>query len=183
MNIDRLSGHVSVLYNKKITLHHLLLNQLSIPICICNNYRSWSVPNPEELEEKLGCWRKMIDEGKADKFIQKCEEHRMRIGCATSVIGYKWTSRTVLGIIFWHWSTICLKLGPHQQTFQQFQIVNIQWWLHVEDNNTLCPKLSHNCSCSCMVVRHWSVMKWCGCYGLLSTVSTLLTVDSNNWLA
>ena len=52
-------------------------------------YSSWSIPNLEELESKLGSWRKMIDEGKAEEFIRECEEHRMRVGCATSVIGYK----------------------------------------------------------------------------------------------
>jgi len=43
----------------------------------------------EELERTLASWRKTIDEGKADEFIQSCEEDRMRIGSSTSIVGYK----------------------------------------------------------------------------------------------
>ena len=45
----------------------------------------------EELERTLASWHKTIDEGKADEFIQSCEEHRMQIGSSTSIVGYKWT--------------------------------------------------------------------------------------------
>ena len=50
---------------------------------------SWALLKPEELERTLASWRKTIDEGKADEFIQSCEEHRMRVGSSTSIVGYK----------------------------------------------------------------------------------------------
>jgi len=55
MNIDHLSGHVSMLYNKKITLHYLLLNPPSIPICICNIDHGQS--------QALKSWRKNLVAG------------------------------------------------------------------------------------------------------------------------
>ena len=57
--------------------------------CSCVLYSTWAVLSPEQLEKTLTNWRKTIDEGKADDFIGKCEEHRMRIGCSTSAVGYK----------------------------------------------------------------------------------------------
>ena len=63
--------------------------RLNYDCCSCVLCSTWTVLSPEQLEKTLSNWRKTIDEGKADDFIRKCEEHRMRIGCATSAVGYK----------------------------------------------------------------------------------------------
>ena len=75
-----------VIYNicANIYVHIILLS-----CCICS---SWAVLKPEELKRTLSSWRKTLDEGKADDFIKRCEEHRMQIGSSMSIVGYKWTS-------------------------------------------------------------------------------------------
>ena len=43
----------------------------------------------EELEAGLVKWRKLLDEGKADQFIAEKEEHRKKVGLASTIIAYK----------------------------------------------------------------------------------------------
>ena len=53
------------------------------------SFSVWSLPTPDELQAALAFWRKTVDEGKANEYIEKCEERRRQIGCAVSVVGYK----------------------------------------------------------------------------------------------
>lgn len=73
--------HIQLYICANIYVHISLLS-----CCICS---SWAVLKPEELKRTLSSWRKTLDEGKADDFIKRCEEHRMQIGSSMSIVGYK----------------------------------------------------------------------------------------------
>ena len=53
------------------------------------SYSTWSLATPEELEAGLKNWRTLVEEGKAEQCVAKCEEQRGRLGQTTSVVAVK----------------------------------------------------------------------------------------------
>ena len=44
---------------------------------------------PEELEESLANWRKKIEDGTAQQFVDDHESARKKIGQTTTIVAYK----------------------------------------------------------------------------------------------
>uniref|UniRef100_A0A1X7UNT6 Methyltransferase type 11 domain-containing protein n=1 Tax=Amphimedon queenslandica TaxID=400682 RepID=A0A1X7UNT6_AMPQE len=54
-----------------------------------NTTSIWAAATPEELEESLKDWRKKIEDGTAQQFIDDVETVRKRIGQTTTIVAYK----------------------------------------------------------------------------------------------
>ena len=54
-----------------------------------SNRSIFALATPEELEESLKDWRKKIEDGTAQQFVDDVETVRKRIGQTTTIVAYK----------------------------------------------------------------------------------------------
>ena len=54
-----------------------------------SNCSIFALATPEELEESLKDWRKKIEDGTAQQFVDDVETVRKRIGQTTTIVAYK----------------------------------------------------------------------------------------------
>ena len=54
-----------------------------------NCFSVWALLTPEELEETLAIWKKKVEDGTVQQFIEENEEVRRVIGQTSTVVAYK----------------------------------------------------------------------------------------------